>query len=369
MKTLNRLAVIGLFLWAVLGLSSAASADEAAAPAYDACRYAKHLISQPGTFYLGGIVGVSWLEAAVCQETGEACALIGHLCGGDVPGYQNLENLCGGNQALKVCVPKTSINDESGVCVAFTDGCAAAADSCRNASCSFGPWTPLNPPVPILPGGDRMVQADFQLPSYDRPTACIFTPKPNAAAQCSFRANPEPKRCDPKHEICDFTTPPPPPTEHPCDGIADPELKACCDQHGGLSLDAIEECIPDSDDPSEACHLVVGVGGDVNGQMNVCCNYLNNEGIIQDSEVVQECQNTLNPGQSEGTDDPSPGLPQDSGNVGDGADVHETAGASRVGGCALTASGDQKEYSAGCIPAGAAAAVLLIIRRFRRSPY
>ncbi|HEX5035850.1 MAG TPA: hypothetical protein VFX30_01685 [bacterium] len=323
MDFIKRLTVIVLALGTVWGLGSFASADEAGVPVYDACRYAKHLITQPETFHIGGIVGTPWLEAAVCQETGEACDQIGHLCGGDVPGYQNLENLCGGNQALKVCVPKNSANDENGVCVSFTDGCLAAADSCRDAACSFAPWSPTFPPVPIQPGQKPLVQAQFATPSYDRPVACIFTPKPNAPGQCSFRANPEPKPCDPKHEICNFTTPPPPPTEHPCDDIADPELRDCCNQHGGLNLDAIEACIPDSDDPSDACNIIVHVGGDVNGQMNVCCNYVNNDGIIQDSEVVQECKNSF-PGQApEG--EPTPGTPEGSESAGEGFSCAVTA--------------------------------------------
>jgi hypothetical protein len=338
MTLIQRLTTMTLSLLVVCGFGAAALAEEAV-PVYDACRYAKHLISEPETFYIGGVVGTPWLQAAVCQETGEACDQIGHLCGGDVPGYLNLENLCGGNQALKVCVPKNSATDETGVCVAFTDGCMAAADSCREAACSFDPWTPSYPPVPSQPGDRPLVQAQFAMPSYDRPVSCVFTPKKNAPGQCSFRVTPEPEPCDPKHEICNVTIPPPPPTEHPCDDIEDPELRDCCNQHGGLSLDAIEDCIPDSGDPSDACNLIVHVGGDVNGQMNVCCNYINNDGVIQDSEVVQACENSIQGGASgSGEPEASDGSESSGGAAPDSSAAPAASGSkseSASGGCSL----------------------------------
>lgn len=332
-----------LFVVAVASAGSA-QADVEVQPAYNPCDYARNLIKDPNAFYVGGIAGANWLEAAVCQATAEDCWDIGNLCGGGV-GYEELDQLCSPGSELRICVPKASPGDKSGVCVAFTNGCPSQAEVCEKAGCSFDDWSPKFPPVPDTGGGPIRFVAGV----YERPVACTYEPSNDGSPACQGGGS--------------YGIPPPPPTEHPCDeyvwgskewlccvdplssecrpgdytivtcedkypndpqaiacckdpelpgckevgdcdGIADPELKACCEEHGGLTLEALEECIPDSDDPSGDCNIIINVGGNFenSGQLNVCCQYVNNAGVIQDSEIVQECKNSYGPG----GDDPGP---------------------------------------------------------------
>jgi hypothetical protein len=181
------------------GMVPSAGAENAVAPAYDPCEYAHLLIANPNTYDVGGIVGVPWLEAAVCQETQEECALLGKLCPSGVA-YDELDELCAAGKELRICVPKDSADDNEGICVAITNGCPSLADSCEEAHCVFEKWTPIPTPAGIGTG-DR---PQFIGAEYDRPVACELVPKEDAGPACENR--------DPN-----FTTPPPPPTEHPCD--------------------------------------------------------------------------------------------------------------------------------------------------------
>jgi hypothetical protein len=377
-----RAYLLALFLAAAAAstvvAAGAARAEILVQPAYDPCEYARNRIKDPNTYNIGGIVGDDWLAAALCQTTAEACADIGALCAGGVS-YDELDQLCTPGNQLRVCVPKDSIGDADGVCVAFTDGCPANAGICQKAGCSFKDWSPVPEPVPDTGGGVAFLGA-----VYDRPEACVYMPFDDGSPACG--------QDDPSIQI-----PPPPPTEHPCDeypwgskewwccvdplsseclpgdlttptggtttggttggsgtggttggtggsgtggtttggttgggpcdGIADPVLKACCEEHGGLTLEAVEECIPDSDDPSGDCNIIINVGGNFenNGQLNICCQYVNNAGIIQDSEIVQECKNSYGPGEDVPGPSGDPAEPEASESSGNGFDCTVTA--------------------------------------------
>jgi hypothetical protein len=55
----------------------------------------------------------------------------------------------------------------------------------------------------------------------------------------------------------------------------------------------MDSCIPDGPGSAGDCNIVINAGGDFinNGQMNICCQVVNNSGTITDTTISQACEN------------------------------------------------------------------------------
>ncbi|HEX5035854.1 MAG TPA: hypothetical protein VFX30_01705 [bacterium] len=90
-----------------------------------------------------------------------------------------------------------------------------------------------------------------------------------------------------------------------CNVIADPAMKACCVAKGGFLWFMMNSCVHNSGD----CNIIANIGGDVNGQLNICCNVLNNTGTISGSTIEQSCNNVTGGTTGGGTTGSGTGTP------------------------------------------------------------
>jgi hypothetical protein len=76
--------------------------------------------------------------------------------------------------------------------------------------------------------------------------------------------------------------------------VGNEELKKCCTAKEGKLWFVLDACIPDGPGSSGDCNIVINAGGDFinNGQMNICCQVVNNSGTITDTTISQACENT-----------------------------------------------------------------------------
>jgi len=87
-----------------------------------------------------------------------------------------------------------------------------------------------------------------------------------------------------------------------CDSIQDAATKNCCKQAGGIPLLVVDKCVADSPNPSGDCNIFINVMGDLvnSGQMNICCQAVNNSGTIT-GDITQSCDNIINTAPGSGT--------------------------------------------------------------------
>lgn len=90
----------------------------------------------------------------------------------------------------------------------------------------------------------------------------------------------------------------PPPPKVDCSLIGDPKIKDCCIEKGGLLWFMLDKCVEDGPGGKDDCNIVINAGGDFinSGQMNICCQVVNNTGEIKDTTISQACSNTTGGG-------------------------------------------------------------------------
>lgn len=83
-----------------------------------------------------------------------------------------------------------------------------------------------------------------------------------------------------------------------CSVIGDAKMKACCKEVDGLLWFVMDKCIEDGPGSEGDCNIVINAGGDFinEGQLNICCQVVNNSGTITDTTISQACGNTTGGG-------------------------------------------------------------------------
>ncbi|HEX5035852.1 MAG TPA: hypothetical protein VFX30_01695 [bacterium] len=279
------------------------------------------------------VVGFSlWVSAAFAQPAFERApavdatripdnGIIVNTCAAYAP--ESLEYNCCKNGVKEGTIDWDCCTGKSSTC---DDGDACTTDTC------LGKLGLIGPDGKVVSGGFATCQHVKNIRCIPVNTCAKKYAGNDEAVKCcdmGFDTDPAKQKCCVQHlthgedpgtpenpkpcggnETCPTCPDCPRPPVIDCNVIADPTMKACCVAKGGMLYFVMDSCAKTSSD----CNIIANIGGDVNGQVNICCNVLNNTGTITDSTITQACSNINNPGggTAGGTATGTPTTPQGS---------------------------------------------------------
>jgi hypothetical protein len=235
-----------------------------------------------GAFLLAAVFGASSVGAqpksVACKSDADCAKILTEACSKWVCGTLNVD----GNG---ICQETTTYPVDSDAYECCKAGIDENADPEKWKCCLDNQGTlPLDGCVPPKGGCSEDKDCDDNNDCTDDHCVRTYPLDKKVYVKYGKCSNTPNKRCP---ETCPTCPDCKPPTVD-CSVIADPTLKDCCVAKGGFLWFVMDSCIHNSSD----CNIIANIGGDVNGQLNICCNVLNNTGTISGSTISQSCNNT-----------------------------------------------------------------------------